>query len=137
MEEFGKQAIQLIMFWAFIHSVVEVLKYVSAKGVLGIVKELWFSLYKNAYMSSDTLRTLVFALALLYCWAFDYGVMSDMLGIQIEETNNFAWWLDYIGTASVVFEGVAVFYARIKKMKESLNGTVLPQLPPNPPPKEG
>jgi hypothetical protein len=115
MENLLKQLIQLALFSAFIHAVIEVVKAISGSGVLGIVKELSMSLIKNTGLSKDTIKTLVFALALLYCYGFDFGAMSDMLGVGIADDDNFAWFLDYIGTASVVFVGVEWFYQKFKK----------------------
>ena len=137
MENIVTQLLQLLLFSAFIHAIIEVWKYISVINLWKMLKQVVSAATANGNMSPETMRTLNFALALLYCRVFEYGVMSDMIKIPISDDNTFAWWLDYVGTASVVFVGVDVFYAKIKKMRESFNGTTLPQPPPNPPPNEG
>jgi len=117
MEGLVKQLIQLAMFSAFIHAIVEVIKGISAKGIVGIFRELFRTLIKNGGMSEGTIKTLIFCLALLYCRAFDFGAMITMLGVTVEDTNALAWWLDYVGTSSVVFVGVDVFYGWFKKLR--------------------
>ena len=116
-----QQLLQLALFSVFIHAIIEVLKGVSTVGLWGIIKELWGSVTKNAPLSTPTITTMVFVLALVYCRVFDFGAMIGMLGVKVEETNMFAWWLDYIGTASVVYVGVDVFYAQIKKLRASID----------------
>jgi len=124
MEDLFKALVQLGMFSAFIHAIIEVLKGISGVGVLGIFKELLFAIFKNQKMSVHTIRTMVFALALFYCWGFDYDAMTQILKVEIADTNTVGWWLAYIGTASVVYVGVDVFYLWIKKTTTNLtNGT--------------
>lgn len=112
--------VKVVIFSAFIHSINNVLKGISAKGVWGTVKELANAIIKQQPLSGDTLRTMSFALALVYCYFFDFDVMTDLLKVTIPDTDLVAWWLAYVGTASVVYEGVDQFYKRFKKMNSKL-----------------
>lgn len=126
-EELVIRLLQLGMFAAFINAIVEVIKGVSAIGVWGIVKEVFRALWKDKPLSPGTMRTLSFLLAVLYCKAFAFGAMSSILMIKIAPDNSFAWTLDYIGTASVVYVGVDIFYGWLKNVKTSLqngNGAI-------------
>jgi hypothetical protein len=120
MENLVMQLAQLGLFSAFIHALVEVVKGISARGVFGIVKDVVLSFFRNETLTPEVIRSIVFALALFYCWGFDFGVMSRILGVEIPDSNALAWWLDYIGTSSVVYVGVEVFYGWVKKMKAGL-----------------
>jgi len=120
MEDLLKAFVQLAMFSAFIHAIVEVIKGISAGGVFGIIKGLFMAIFKNQNLDPNAIRTFVFVLALVYCWGFDYDAMTDILKVDIPETNILGWWLAYIGTAAVVYVGVDVFYGWFKKTKASL-----------------
>jgi hypothetical protein len=118
---------QLAVFMIFITAVIEVIKGISAKGVWGIIKELAKTLAKNTPLSEPTLKTLNFVVALVYLRAFDYGVMLSLLNVDLSGLGRFAWWLDYIATASVVYMGADWAYqqfAALKaKAKAAANGT--------------
>lgn len=110
--------IQLAMFSVFIHAIIEVVRGVSASGIWGIIKEVLSTLWKQSPLSDSTIHTLVFVLAIVFCKVFDYGVMTDMLGI--EKVGKLVDWLDFIGTASVVYVGVDVFYAQLQKIRGAM-----------------
>lgn len=119
--------VQLGMFSAFIHAIIEVLKGISAQGLWGIVKDLWATLFRDKNMEPGTMKTMVFVLAVVYCIAFDYDAMTKILGVDIAEESTVAWYLAYAGTSAVVYVGVEVFYGWIKKMKSGLNGNGAPK----------
>lgn len=115
--------VQLGMFSAFIHAIIEVLKGISAQGLWGIVKDLWATLFRDKDMEAGTMKTMVFVLAVTYCIVFDYDAMTKILGVEIPDGNTVAWYLAYVGTAAVVYVGVDVFYGWVRNMKKSLNGS--------------
>ena len=127
LESIGVALVMLAVFSAFIHAIVEVVKGISAIGLWGIVKATYTTLFKDAELDEQTIRTYVFVLALTYCAIFEYGVMIDLLRLPIKDSNIMALWADYIGTASVVYVGVDVFYKWINNMTKNLtNGSTPP-----------
>jgi len=124
-QNFFIQAVQLMVFMIFITAVIEVIKGISAKGVVGVIKEIFFSLYKNTKLSEETLKTLNFLIALVYLKVFNYGVMVNLLGLHLNG-NVWAWWLDYIATASLCYMGADWVFQKIaavrQKAKEGVDG---------------
>lgn len=120
MEDLFKALVQLGMFSAFIHAIIEVVKGISTIGLWGIVKGLFLTLVRDEPLKPEAIRTGVFALALLYCWGFDYDAMTEILKVEIAENNQLGWWLAYVGTASVVYVGVDVFYQWVKNVTSKL-----------------
>ena len=112
--------VQLGMFSAFIHAIIEVLKGISASGLFGILKDLWGTIFRSTDMKEETVKTMVFVLAICYCIVFDYDAMTKILGVEIPEGNTVGWYLAYVGTSSVVYVGVEMFYGWIQKMKKGL-----------------
>jgi|SRR3990170_8149295 len=115
--QFGLSAIQLVVFMMFVTAVIEVIKGISAKGVFGIVKELAFTLIKNQPLSPETIRTLNFIIALVFLRSFEYGAMARLLGIDTMRFGPFAYWLDYIATASVIYMGADYLFSWYYKIK--------------------
>jgi hypothetical protein len=113
---------QLAVFMIFITAVIEVIKGISTKGIWGIIKELAKTLIKNTPLSPETLKTLNFVVALVYLRVFNYGVMLSLLGVDLEKLGAFAWWLDYIATASVVYMGADWAYQQFAALKAKANG---------------
>jgi len=95
---------KLAVFAVFITAIIEVVKGVALKGVWSLIKELILSLGSNHPLSTESVKILTFLIALLYCKVFDYGVMTNVLQIVLEN-NKFGSFLDYIGTASLVYMG--------------------------------
>lgn len=119
--QFGLSAIQLVVFMMFVTAVIEVIKGISAKGVFGIVKELAFTLIKNQPLSPETIRTLNFIIALIFLRSFEYGAMARLLGIDTMTFGPFAYWLDYIATASVIYMGADYLFSWYWKIKARAN----------------
>lgn len=120
--EFKDIIIPLIMmgvFSAFIHAIVEVFKGVVLKPIK-FIKEVFFTIVRGDEISEETIKSLVFGLALMYCRVFEFDAMTDILKLEIADENTFAWWLAYIGTSSVVYVGVDVFYNSIEKLRGML-----------------
>ena len=115
-QNFFLQAVQLMVFMVFITAVIEVIKGISAKGVWGIAKELFFGLYRNTKLSEGTLKALNFVIALIYLRVFNYGVMVNLLGLHLNG-NAWAWWLDYIATASLCYMGADWVFQKIAAVK--------------------
>jgi hypothetical protein len=126
--DFGKFAIaalQLMVFMMFVTAVIEVIKGVSAKGLVGIVKEVVKGLFKNQKLSEETIKTLNFVVALIFLRAFEYGAMSRLLNIDTVTLGPFAYWLDYIATASVIYMGadyIFSWYWKIKNKADEVAG---------------
>jgi len=116
------QVIQLMVFMVFLTAIVEVVKGISAKGLLGIIKELFFALYKNTNLTEETMKTLNFVIALVYLKVFNYGVMQNLLALKIE--TNLAWWLDYIATASLCYMGADWVFQKIKAVRDKAKAGV-------------
>jgi hypothetical protein len=105
---------------------IEVIKGISAVGLFGVFKELWNCLVHNKDMSATTPPVLNFVVAMLFCWAFDMSIMkqlfSSMLGTRIHEP--IASWLDYFGTASVMYVGAGQFFKRVIDVEKVVTSTV-------------
>ena len=106
--------IQLAIFSIFITAIIEVIKGISAVGLLGLLKGLIKTLFKNEDMKSESFPVLNFMIALLCCWAFNVGVMhtfASSLGAQ-SLAQPIAKWIDYFGTASVTYLGSDQLFKR-------------------------
>lgn len=114
---FGLAVIQLLVFMMFVTAVIEVIKGISAKGLWGIISELFTSLVKNQKLSEHTLKTLNFAVALIFLRAFEYGAMARILAIDTGSLGPVAYWLDYIATASVIYMGADYLFSWYWKIK--------------------
>lgn len=111
--------IKLAVFMVFITAIIEVLKGIAVKGLWGLIKELVLSLWKNHPLSADSIKVLNFLVALLYAKIFDYGVMSNIMQIDLSK-NGFASLLDYIGTASLVYMGAGWVFDQFAAVKARL-----------------
>lgn len=103
--------IQLAVFSVFTSAIIEVIKGVSALGFVGIVKGFINSVVLNKPMSGEAFPVLNFVIAMFCLWAFNITVMSSLFAaLSIHETGSEAqqWvahWIDYFGTASVIYLG--------------------------------
>lgn len=113
---------KLAIFAIFITAIIEVIKSVAAKGLFTLIKELFVSLWKNSPLSIESVKILNFLIALLYCRIFNYGVMTNVLQLDFKE-NAFAFLLDYIGTASLVFMGASWFFDQFNAIKAKFTET--------------
>lgn len=114
---------KLAIFAVFITAIIEVIKGVALQGVWGLFKELFLALGKNHPLSTDSVKILTFLIALLYCKVFDYGVMTNVLQIVLNN-NPFGSFLDYIGTASLVYMGAGWVFDQVMAIKEKYNEQV-------------
>lgn len=115
--QFALSALQLMVFMMFVTAVIEVIKGISAKGVWGIFREIVVSLVKNTELSVETIKTLNFVIALTFLRAFEYGAMARLLGIDTAAFGAFAYWLDYVATASVIYMGADYLFSWYWKIK--------------------
>lgn len=118
---------KLGIFAAFIAATIEVIKVVAAKGLLLLVKEVVVSLWRNTELSAESVKVLNFVIALIYCKVFHYGVMQDILGLTFNMDNggSMQYFLDYVGTSSVVFMGAGWFYDKIMEIKKKIETPVV------------
>ena len=112
---------KLAVFAAFITAIIEVIKGVAAKGLFVLVRELLTGLIKNTPLSPDSVKVLNFIIALIYCKVFSYGVMQEVLQLEFGDFP-LAYFLDYIGTASVIYMGAGWFYDQIMAIKDKYTG---------------
>jgi hypothetical protein len=117
LTKFVLSAVQLMVFMMFVTAVIEVIKGVSAKGIWGILKEITLTLIKNQKLSEETIKTLNFVIALVFLRSYEYGAMARLLGIDTTSFGSFAYWLDYIATASVIYMGADYLFSWYWKIK--------------------
>ncbi len=79
-----QELLKLAIFAVFVTSIIEVVKGISAIGIKGIFVDLWKTLIRNTPMQTGSIQTLNFVIALLCCWAFDYGVINGRLPPPME-----------------------------------------------------
>ena len=124
--------IQLSVFALFVTSIIEVLKGISAIGIVGLLKGLYNTIIHNKMIESNGFPVLNFAVALLCCWAFNVTIMSklfesvlfsqaDLRPMQVA----FARWIDYFGTASVVYAGSDQLFKRFLALKTQSDEVLL------------
>lgn len=118
--------LSVAMFSAFIHAIIEVVKGVLLKPGK-FLRELFWSVFRGDPLSEETIKSLIFILALLYCRAFDFDAMTTILKVQIPDEATFRWFMAYVGTASVVYVGVDVFYNGVEKLRNSLGAAPPPK----------
>ena len=123
----GVALAKLFVFSIFITAIIEVIKAIAARGAWNLIWELFSSLWSNSPLSSESVKILNFLIALLYCKVFDYGVMTNILQLQFKE-NPFAYFLDYIGTASLVFMGAGWVFDQIATVRSKYS--VIPEKGP-------
>lgn len=119
---------KLAVFAIFITAIIEVIKSIAAKGLFTMIKELAIGLWSNSPLSPDSVKVLNFIIALIYCKVFSYGVMQEVLQLKFGEFP-LAYFLDYIGTASVIFMGAGWAYDQIVAIKEKYANTNIVKLP--------
>jgi hypothetical protein len=117
--------LELCIFIIFVTSLIEVVKSISAIGIWGLIKDLFSTLTNNKKMQSTSFPVLNFTIALLFCWAFDLTIMQKLLGGLLGKVHNpWASWLDYLGTASIVYTGADQFFKRLLNMEKQVTDTV-------------
>lgn len=104
-------AAQVAVFFVFVTAIIQVIKGVSGAGFFSLVKNLFRTLWTNkVQLTEDELHTLSFIVALLCCYAFDFGVIGSIVQTGTKIRESLAGWLDYIGTASLVYMGADWVY---------------------------
>jgi hypothetical protein len=130
-EQLFSTVVQLAIFSLFITSIIEVVKGISASGIMGLVKGLWNTLIANKQMDGNAFPVMNFVVALLCCWAFNITIMSSifqtLLTIQ-EKTSTpvqmmFARWIDYFGTASLTYLGSDQLFKRFLAVEKGAKET--------------
>jgi hypothetical protein len=121
--------IQLAIFSVFITSIIEVVKGISAIGLLGLVKGLWGALVNNKDLKSESFPVLSFAIALFCCWAFDVGIMKLIIMSISGNLLHQPWagCIDYFGTASVTYLGSDQLFKRFLNVERQAT-TVLTEI---------
>lgn len=122
--KFAISALQLVVIMMFVTAVIEVIKGISAKGIWGIIKELTLTITKNQNLSEETIKAMNFIIALVILRAYEYGAMARLLDIDTIKFGAFAYWLDYIATASVIYMGADYlfsWYWKIKNKADEIN----------------
>jgi hypothetical protein len=102
----------------FVNAAIEVLKGISAVGLLRMVKELVLTLVlgkdpktKIPYkVSAESWKTLSFVLALTLLKVFNFTLLAGLLGVDLEKASKNAPMFDYIFSASVIYMGSQWFF---------------------------
>lgn len=106
-------AAQVAVFFVFVTAIVQVIKGISGSGFLSLFKNLFRTLWSNKIqLTEDELHTLSFIVALLCCYAFDFGVIGSIVQTGTKIRESLAGWIDYIGTASLVYMGADWVYQK-------------------------
>ena len=129
-EETSKIWIELLklgIFAVFVTSTLEVIKNVSAKGFWGIVRDVWGTLILNRPMCKESIQTFNFMIALLCCYAFDYGVVGNLIEPGKAARADLSGWIDYIGTASLVYAGADTLFKKFASMRDSWKTVAVPE----------
>jgi len=105
---FGIEVAKLLLFAIFVSASLEVIKETYKR-------------FSPGGMHSQTCKILSFSLALLFCWAFDYGVMMRIVEAGVKARVGISGWLDYVATSSMIYMGAdwifAKFSASVEKAK--------------------
>ena len=113
------------VFAVFIMSIIEVIKGISAIGLKGLIKGLFKTLIKNEPMPTGAFPVLNFSIALLYCWAFHVGIMvafTKVLNVKPSDPlPQIAYFLDYFGTASMVYLGADQMFKKFVDVAKQEN----------------
>ena len=118
--KFWTELFKLVVFATFVTGILEVMKGISAKGCRGMFKDLIKSLWHNTPICDDTLKTLNFIIALTCVSSFDYGVMRRIIDPGQNIYTPIATWVDYIGTASLVYTGADQLFKRFVKIAKDV-----------------
>ena len=118
--------IQLAIFSMFVTSVIEVVKGISAVGVKGLIRGVWDTLVHNKQVDPNAFPVLNFAVAMLCCWAFNVTIMSYIFHnlLVVQQTGAtptqdlFARWIDYFGTASIIYLGSDQLFKRFLAVEQ-------------------
>lgn len=118
------ELLKLFVFSMFITATLEVLK-------------AFYMRFKRGEMNTDTVKILNFLLALLFCYAADYGVLARIIQTGEHLRESLLGWMDYIGTSSLIYMGAGYVFDKLASMKAhwdaSLGKTALPAPPQNGP----
>jgi predicted DNA-binding transcriptional regulator len=113
------ELLKLAIFAVFVTSIIEVVKGISAIGLKGIVVDLYKTLVHNSDMRPECIQTLNFMIALICCYAFDYGIIANLVQTGEHIRKGLAGWIDYIGTASLVYTGADSLFRKFASMRDS------------------
>lgn len=91
-QTFAIELAKLFMFSIFVTAFLEVFKEIYKR-------------FDTNGMQEQTTKIINFALALLFCYAFDYGVMSRLVEVGVKAREGLSGWLDYGGTAALIYMG--------------------------------
>jgi hypothetical protein len=113
------ELLKLAIFAVFVTSIIEVVKGISAVSIFKTVKGIILALWRNDSLCKESILVINFAIALFCCWAFDYGVIDKVIqpgaGIQV----GISGWIDYIGTASLIYTGADAMFKKFSSMKKA------------------
>ena len=114
------ELLKLFVFSLFITATLEVLK-------------AFYSRFKRAEMSSETVRILNFLLALLFCYAADYGVLARIIQTGEHLRESLLGGMDYVGTASLIYMGAGFVFDKLASIKARWDNSIANiSLPPTP-----
>jgi hypothetical protein len=105
------ELLKLFVFSLFITATLEVVKTV-------------YSRFKGRPMQDETVKILNFVLALVYCYAADYGVLARVVETGSHLRESLLGWLDYIGTASLVYMGAGYVFDKLSSIKAKWDQTL-------------
>jgi hypothetical protein len=104
-DTFWMSLVKLGVFSIFITAIVEVIKHA-------------YLIVMNKKLSTGICKNLNFFVTLLYCKVFNYGVMSNLLQIDLKTPT--AYFLDYIGTAAVIYMGAGWIFDQFAAVRSKL-----------------
>jgi hypothetical protein len=112
------ELLKLGIFTVFVTSIIEVTKGLSAMGIGGFFKDLWYTLTTGKGMQCESILVLNFVIALVCCWAFDYGVITKIIDPGVKFRAGFAGWIDYVGTAALIYTGADSLFKKFSAMRK-------------------
>lgn len=116
---FGLAVVQLLVLMMFVTADLEVFKAIWA----------WITKKK---LSEGAIKFWNFAIALIFCRAFDYGAMVRILGVDTVGLGEFAFWTDATATAAVIYMGADYlfsWYWKIKAKADAITAGAPPSAP--------
>ena len=91
-QTFAIELLKLFIFSIFVTAFLEVFKEIYKR-------------FDPDGMQEQTTKIFNYSLALLFCYAFDYGVMGRLVAVGTNARQGLSGWLDYLGTAALVYMG--------------------------------
>lgn len=117
--------VQLAIFSMFVSAIIEVIKGISAIGLWGVVTGLVKYLWKNDPMAGEAFPVINFATSMLCSWAFNVTIMASVFsGVLTIQSAPDAWqvlfakWIDYFGTASLIYMGSDQLFKRVLNVEK-------------------